>query len=71
MAASSAAPRAEPWILPVFCLPGLGQPMIVFRMMIEGLDVSPWAASMARWSSATSSTYWPVFFQSTVCTCQP
>ena len=38
VAASSSAPSAEPWILPVFCLPGLGQPMIVFRMMIDGLD---------------------------------
>ncbi len=35
-------------------------------MMSDGLSVSPWAASMrARSSSATSSTYSPVFFQST------
>ena len=38
VAASSSPPRAEPWILPVFCLPGEGQPMIVFSTMIEGLD---------------------------------
>ena len=71
VAASSSAPSAEPWILPEFCLPGDGQPMIVLRMMSEGLEVSPFAASMAAFSSATSSTYSPVFFQSTVCTCQP
>ena len=57
--------------MPEFCLPGLGQPMIVFRMIIDGFDVSPFAASIAAYSSATSSTYSPVFFQSTVCTCQP
>ena len=57
--------------MPVFCLPGEGQPMIVLRMMIDGLSVSPFAASIAAYSSATSSTYSPVFFQSTVCTCQP
>ncbi len=45
--------------------------MIVLRMMIDGLSVSPLAASMASLSACTSSTYWPVFFQSTVCTCQP
>jgi hypothetical protein len=37
VAASSSAPSAEPWILPVFCLPGEGQPMIVFRMISDGL----------------------------------
>ena len=71
VAASSSPPRAEPWILPVFCLPGDGQPMIVFRMMIDGFAVSPLAASSASCSAGTSSTYSPVFFQSTVCTCQP
>lgn len=40
--------------------------MIVLRMMSDGLLVSPFAASIAAFSSATSSTYWPVFFQSTV-----
>ena len=45
--------------------------MIVFSTMIDGLVVSPFAASIAAYSSATSSTYSPVFFQSTVCTCQP
>jgi hypothetical protein len=54
-----------PWILPLFCLPGEGQPMIVFRMISDGLSVSPLAASIAAYSSATSSTYSPVFFQST------
>ena len=67
----SSPPSAEPWILPVFCLPGEGQPMIVFRTMIDGLDVSALAASSAAYSSAASSTYSPVLFQSTVCTCQP
>ena len=45
--------------------------MIVFRMMSDGLSVTPFAASIAAYSSCTSSTYSPVFFQSTVCTCQP
>ena len=71
VAASSSAPSAEPWILPVFCLPGDGQPMIVRRMMSDGFEVSPLAASIAANSSATSSTYSPDFFQSTTCTCQP
>ena len=70
-AASSSAPSADPWILPVFCLVGDGQPMIVFRMISDGLSVTPCAASMAAYSSCLSSTYSPVFFQSTVCTCQP
>ena len=45
--------------------------MMVFRMISEGLSETPCAASMAACSSRTSSTYSPVFFQSTVCTCQP
>ena len=45
--------------------------MIVLRMMSDGLAVSPLAASSAAYSSAASSTYSPVFFQSTICTCQP
>ena len=71
VAASSSAPKAEPWIFPLFCLPGEGHPMIVFRMISDGLSVSPLAASIAAYSSATSSTYSPVFFQSTVWTCHP
>ena len=39
-ARSSSAPRAEPWILPVFCFFGDGQPMIVLRMISDGLSVT-------------------------------
>ncbi len=69
-ALSSSAPSADPWILPVFCFFGLGHPMIVLRMMSDGFEVSAFAASIASFSAATSSTYCPVFFQSTTCTCQ-
>ena len=71
VAASSSPPRAEPWILPVFCVVGAGQPMMVFTTMSEGLLDSAFAASIAACRACTSSTYSPVFFQSTVCTCQP
>ena len=71
VAASSSAPSAEPWILPVFCFVGAGQPMIVRRMMMLGFVDSAFAASIAACSAWMSSTYSPVFFQSTVCTCQP
>jgi hypothetical protein len=56
VAASSSAPSAEPWILPEFCLCGAGQPMIVRRMMSDGLSVTPCAASMAACNSCTSSS---------------
>ena len=36
VAATSSAPSAEPWILPVFCLFGAGQPMIVRSAMNDG-----------------------------------
>ena len=48
VAASSSEPSADPWIFPVFCLPGEGQPMIVFSTMSDGREVSPWAASIAE-----------------------
>src|SRR3954453_6839458 len=71
VAATSSAPRAEPCALPVFCLFGAGQPMIVRSVMNDGRLVSAFAASIAASSASTSSTYWPLCFQSTVCTCQP
>jgi hypothetical protein len=37
VAATSSAPSAEPCALPVFCLFGAGQPMIVRSAMNEGL----------------------------------
>lgn len=43
----SSAPIAEPWMPPVFCLVGEGQPMIVRSAMIEGLPVSACAAATA------------------------
>src|SRR5215469_15217471 len=36
VAATSAAPKAEPCAAPVFCLVGAGQPMIVDSPMIDG-----------------------------------
>ncbi len=44
VAATSSAPRAEPWILPVFCLFGAGQPMIVRSLISVGRSVSSTAA---------------------------
>ena len=44
--------------------------MMVFRMISDGLSVTPLAFSIASFSSATSSTYSPVFFQSTTWTSQ-
>jgi hypothetical protein len=56
VAATSSAPRAEPWALPVFCLLGAGQAMMVRRRMNDGLPVSARAASRAWCSASTSST---------------
>ena len=55
MALTSSAPSAEPWILPVFCLFGAGQPMIVRSAMNDGRPVSALAASSAWYSASTSS----------------
>ena len=56
MAATSSSPSAEPWALPVFCLFGAGQPMIVRSTMNDGRPVSALAASIAASSASTSST---------------
>ena len=40
VAATSSAPSAEPWALPVFCLFGAGQPMIVRSAMNDGWSVT-------------------------------
>jgi hypothetical protein len=45
VAATSSLPSAEPWALPVFCLFGAGQPMIVRSAMNDGRPVSARAAS--------------------------
>ena len=71
MAATSSAPSAEPWALPVFCLVGAGQPMIVRSRMNDGRSVSSVAASSAAYSASTSSWYLLPAVKSTVCTCQP
>ena len=55
VAATSSAPSAEPWILPVFCLFGAGQPMMVRSAMNDGRSVSALAASSAAYSASTSS----------------
>ena len=75
VAATSSAPSAEPWILPVFCLFGAGQPMMVRSAMNDGRPVSALAASDRRVQRldvlvvvALSAS---PLRQSTVCTCQP
>ncbi len=45
--ASSSAPSLEPWIFPVFCLVGLGHPIIVFRVISVGCEVFALAFSIA------------------------
>src|SRR5437764_451682 len=45
--ATSSAPSAEPCALPVFCLLGAGQPMMVRRLMNDGRPVSAFAARIA------------------------
>ena len=72
MAATSSAPSALPWALPVFCLFGAGQPMIVRRLMKLGRSVTLRAASSASISAGTFSSYWvSSLVQSMLCTCQP
>ncbi len=65
VARTSSSPRAEPCALPVFCLFGAGQPMIVRTEMIDGRPVSACAAAIAASSATTSSP------ESTRCVCQP
>ena len=55
MASTSSAPSAEPWTLPVFCLFGAGQPMMVRSAMNDGRSVSAFAACSAAYSASTSS----------------
>ena len=55
VAATSSAPSAAPWILPVFCLFGAGQPMMVRSLISVGRSVSARPAIMAAYSFATSS----------------
>ena len=69
--ATSSAPSAEPCALPVFCLLGAGQPMIVRRLMNEGRSLSACAARIASCSAATSSWYPSSVRQSTCWTCHP
>ncbi|CAM3924783.1 hypothetical protein ISCU110981_19900 [Isoptericola cucumis] len=70
--ATSSTPMAEPWMPPVFCLVGDGQPMMVRRAMNDGLPVSALAASRAAASASTSSAYpVPPTVQSTRWVCQP
>ena len=45
--ASSSAPSAEPWILPEFCFLGDGQPMMVRKVIRDGLSVTDLAFSIA------------------------
>jgi hypothetical protein len=72
VAATSSAPAAEPWILPVFCLFGAGQPMIVRSRMKVGLSVTARPASIASYRAWTSSEYpVPSLVQSTWWTSQP
>ena len=47
VAATSSAPSAEPCALPVFCLFGAGQPMMVRSAMMEGWSVLAWRRSSA------------------------
>ncbi len=71
VAATSSAPSAEPWILPVFFLFGAGQPMIVRSEISDGRAVSARAASNAAASAATFSSYSPFSVQSTWWTSHP
>ena len=75
MAATSSAPSAEPWILPVFCLFGAGQPMMVRSAMKEGRSVSAFAATSACVQRldvlVVVALVGVAARQSTVCTCQP
>ena len=72
VAATSSSPSAEPWALPVFCLSGAGQPMMVRRLMKLGRSVTSRAACSASSSCRTFSTYSvPSLVQSISWTCQP
>ncbi len=72
MAATSSAPSAEPWALPVFWASGAGQAMIVWSTMKLGLSVTACALRIAAYSAGTSSLYVvPSLVQSTCWTCQP
>ena len=51
----ASAPSFAPWMPPVFCLPGVGQPMMVRTAMIDGLSVTALAALMAADRASTSS----------------
>ena len=63
--ATSSAPKAEPWIFPVFCFFGEGQPIIVRMVIKDGLSVTDLACSIALKSSCRSSSYFPVLRQLT------
>ena len=72
VAATSSAPSAEPCALPVFCLVGAGQPMMVRSAMNDGLSVTALAAVdrvVERLRRLRGSRLSPR--QSTCCTCQP
>ena len=55
MAATSSAPSAEPWLLPVFCRVGAGHAMIVRSTMKLGRSVTASALRIASYSAGTSS----------------
>ncbi len=55
VAATSSAPRAEPWALPVFWASGAGHAMIVWSTMKLGLSVTACALRIASYSAGTSS----------------
>ena len=66
MAATSSAPSAEPWALPVFWALGAGQAMIVRSTMKLGRSVTASASRIAAYSAGTSSSYVvPPWVQST------
>lgn len=69
MAATSAAPSAEPCDLPVFCRFGAGHAMIVRIPIIVGRPVSALPASSAAFSASTSMS--PLACGSTRIVCQP
>ncbi|KFC53035.1 hypothetical protein GY12_12780 [Micrococcus luteus] len=75
--ATSSVPSLEPWMPPVFCFVGEGQPITVRSLISEGRPVSALAATRASYRASTSSVYsvtawpWAPLVQSTSCTCQP
>ena len=68
---TSSSPSAEPCALPVFCLFGAGQAMIVRSPMNDGRSVSALAASSAASSASRPRRTSVRASQSTRCTCQP